>query len=220
MARDPYEILGVSRYADDEEIRRAYRRLAKQEHPDTEGGGDEDYFCALNDAYEKVRTEERRRATERRNDEQREQRRSRSHAPPWSRPRTRGRASRPGKGFAGAGGDIFDDFDMFSSFSGLSDMLWRMFGRDVSGFGRRASHRFGRFDDSEAAGRSAARRYRVSVELSAREAADGVSFDVRLPDGARTVEIPPGVRDGDELLYSEEAAPGRRVDLDVSVRVE
>ena len=34
MAEDPYKVLGVARDAPDEEIRRAYRKLAKQLHPD------------------------------------------------------------------------------------------------------------------------------------------------------------------------------------------
>jgi len=56
--RDLYEILGVGRDADDEEIKRAYRRLAREHHPDT--GGDEEQFKELTTAYEVLRNPETR----------------------------------------------------------------------------------------------------------------------------------------------------------------
>lgn len=53
MARDYYEILGVDRNADKEEIKRAYRRMARKYHPDVnkEPGADEK-FKEINRAYE------------------------------------------------------------------------------------------------------------------------------------------------------------------------
>jgi molecular chaperone DnaJ len=53
MARDYYEILGVSRDADKEEIKHAYRRLARKYHPDVnKEPGAEERFKEINRAYE------------------------------------------------------------------------------------------------------------------------------------------------------------------------
>src|SRR2546425_11624679 len=50
---DLYEILGVSRAASDEDIRRAFRRLARQYHPDVNNeNGAEIRFKEINAAYE------------------------------------------------------------------------------------------------------------------------------------------------------------------------
>jgi molecular chaperone DnaJ len=50
MARDYYEILGVAKNASPDEIKRAYRRLAREYHPDK--GGDEKKFKEINEAYQ------------------------------------------------------------------------------------------------------------------------------------------------------------------------
>lgn len=63
---DPYEVLGVSRDAGIEEIKRAFRALARQSHPDGNGGNRrcEERFRALVAAYEKICDEHRRRRAE------------------------------------------------------------------------------------------------------------------------------------------------------------
>jgi len=49
--RDYYEVLGVGKTASDDEIKKAFRRLAIQYHPDKEGGNEEK-FKEINEAYE------------------------------------------------------------------------------------------------------------------------------------------------------------------------
>ena len=51
MSKDYYNTLGVSKGASKEEIKKAYRKLAHQYHPD-KGGGDEDKFKEINEAYQ------------------------------------------------------------------------------------------------------------------------------------------------------------------------
>ena len=59
--RDYYEVLGVSRNASDDELKKAYRRLAKQYHPDTnKEQGAEARFVEINEAYETLSDPQRR----------------------------------------------------------------------------------------------------------------------------------------------------------------
>ena len=57
--KDYYEILGVAQNASPEEIKRAYRKLAHQHHPDKKGGN-EQKFKEINEAYQILSNEEKR----------------------------------------------------------------------------------------------------------------------------------------------------------------
>jgi molecular chaperone DnaJ len=66
VKRDYYDVLGVDRSADSQEIRRAYRRLAREYHPDVNKSSDaEDKFKELNEAYEVLSDADRRAAYDR-----------------------------------------------------------------------------------------------------------------------------------------------------------
>ena len=69
MAEDPYRVLGVSPDATDAEIKRSYRKLARQHHPDRNPGdaASEGRFKEIQAAYDKIETPEKRRKFDKQN---------------------------------------------------------------------------------------------------------------------------------------------------------
>ena len=63
MIDDPYKVLGVSPDASDEEIKRAYRKLAKQYHPDLNPGDEvaAKKMQQINAAYDQIKNPEKNR---------------------------------------------------------------------------------------------------------------------------------------------------------------
>lgn len=59
MAKDYYKVLGVEKNASEEEVKKAYRKLAHQYHPDKKGG-DEAKFKEVNEAYSVIGNKEKR----------------------------------------------------------------------------------------------------------------------------------------------------------------
>jgi len=59
MSASPYEVLGVPATASDDDLRRAYRRLLRETHPDT--GGDSQRFIAVQVAWERIGSPDARR---------------------------------------------------------------------------------------------------------------------------------------------------------------
>ncbi|NBB90428.1 MAG: DnaJ domain-containing protein [Spirochaetes bacterium] len=218
MGRDPYDILGVPRDAGDEEIRRAYRRLAKQEHPDTDGG-DENYFCRLNDAYESIRTPERRRAQARE--------RGRVDRQNWTGPGARGQRpawrSPPGGGAPGTargpgarpGGRPRSIFG--PDLSGLFD---RMFGGGLSGlFAGSAAGTVPWGGTPGGDTRGGDEHYRLEARLTPEQARRGVSMALELGERRHQIDVPAGVRDGDVLSFSESSPGGARISVELEIVV-
>ena len=110
MAEDYYAMLGVSKTANEEEIKRAYRRLAQQYHPDRKGG-DEQKFKKINEAYQVLSHKEKRAQYDRF-----------GHA-------FSGGAPGAGQGFSGFEGfDVnFDNFN-FGDMGDISDIFESFFG--------------------------------------------------------------------------------------------
>ena len=59
MSKDYYKILGVNRDASEEDVKKAYRKLAHKHHPD-KSGGDEEKFKEINTAYQVLSDKEKR----------------------------------------------------------------------------------------------------------------------------------------------------------------
>ncbi|HEY9748934.1 MAG TPA: molecular chaperone DnaJ [Allocoleopsis sp.] len=110
MARDYYEILGVSRDADKEEIKRAYRRLARKYHPDVnKEDGAEERFKEINRAYEVL-----------------------------SEPETRSRYDRFGEaGVGSAAGAGFQDMGDMGGFADIFESFFSGFSGGMGSTGRR-----------------------------------------------------------------------------------
>ena len=60
QTKDLYEILGVSRDASEDEIKKAFRQQARQYHPDNKETGDEEKFKEINQAYEILSDQQKR----------------------------------------------------------------------------------------------------------------------------------------------------------------
>lgn len=110
--RDYYEILGVSKSASDDEIKKAFRKLAVQHHPDKEGGSEEK-FKEINEAYEVLKDKQKRRRYD-----------QFGHAGVGGASGGGYSGGNPFEGFGGQGQNINFDFgeggfgDLFSSFFG------------------------------------------------------------------------------------------------------
>ena len=182
--KDFYEVLGVSKTATPEELKKAYRKLALEWHPDrNKAANANEKFKEINEAYA-VLSDKQKRATY-------DQFGSDAFA--------------PGAGMGGAGGQ-----DPFAGFRQQGPFSYNPFGDDfidpreifeqVFGFGFSGGQRSG--------GRQRRNAYEISISFM--EAVHGVTKEVMVPKGQagegsikKTIKIPAGVDSGSRIRFDE-----------------
>jgi DnaJ-class molecular chaperone len=193
--KDYYKTLGVSKSASAEEIKRAYRKLARQYHPDVNKKPEaEKRFKEINEANEVLSDPDKRKRYD-------------TVGPDWARFQQGGQ--QPG-GFQWVytgqpGADPFN-----GEAGGFSDFFRTLFGEGSADF-----------DTGPLFGRPSTRRRRSvagsdvehEVEVTLLEAYKGTerSLELRLPDGTSrrlSVKIPAGVRDAQRIRLAGQGAPG------------
>jgi len=205
--RDYFKVLGLERGADADAIKKAFRRLARQYHPDVNPGdaSAEARFKEISEAYEVLSDPEKRRRYE-------------QFGQYWSQS--------PG---AGAGFDV--DFGRYGSFDDfINDLLGRFGG--ASGFpgGFPGGFAGGGFPGGFAGGAAASAAAAVNLDAEATlkvsfgEAFRGSERSLQVNQERVQVRIPAGVRQGSRLRLKGKGnlqpSTGRRGDLYLNVQLE
>ena len=203
MANDPYQTLGVSRTATADDIRNAFRKIAKKNHPDLNPGDTaaEERFKAANTANEILSDPDRRGKFDRgeidaAGQDRQAPRPERQYSPRPERQYYRDFAGgEAGARYGGGGVDPEDFSDIFGEY----------------------------FAAREAAGsrprKGADRRYRLEVSFLA--AVNGATERLTLPGGETLdVRIPAGIEDGQTLRLRGKGDPGRNGGPDGDALIE
>ena len=196
MAQDPYQELGVSRSASADEIRKAFRGLAKELHPDRNAGNkaNEERFKRVTAAFDLLGDAEKKAKFDR----------GEIDADGRETMRGFGGGARgpggPGTGFGGGPGGFGARFDNVD----LDDILGEMFGgRGGGGRGFQA--------------RGADVRVRLEIDLE--DAILGASKRVAFEGKTLDVVIPKGAAEGQTLRLKGQGQPGRSGPGDVLVEL-
>jgi DnaJ-class molecular chaperone len=190
--KDPYTVLGLARGVDADQIKQAYRALARELHPDVNPGNKkaEERFKEITAAYDLLSDSEKRGKFDRGEIDASGQPQHRAH----STHRKGGpRGAGPGAGFGGFGGFGGGAFDFGSD---PNEILAEMMRRKEKGKKSSGPWGFGTTEDEPSKGQDA----HHSLKVSFQEAAKGITKRVTLATGKSVdVRIPPGSLDGQTL---------------------
>lgn len=193
--KDYYEILGIPETATQEEIKRAYRKKARQFHPDVSKEVDaEEKFKEVNEAHEALRDEARRAEYDQLKKHGYRNGDDFQRPPNWQ----------GGGGFnpeAFGGGDFGDFFEsIFGSAMGGAGG----FGGQAGGFGQAGARRRPQQGDD----------VKLKVMVALENAYHGGKSNIKIPAGGSqqsktlSVKIPAGVTDGQQLRLRSQGRPG------------
>lgn len=199
--KDYYKILGVPRDAKEDEIKKAYRKLARKYHPDvSKEANAEEHFKAVQEAYEVLKDSKKRAAYD-------------QLGANWQS----GQDFRPPPGWQGfsgfSGGDAGGFEDIHGAEGDFSDFFASLFG----GGGRARGFRRGRQADFSQRGSDEHAKISISLEDAFRGGTKTVHLQVPEADAygqmhmkSRTLKItiPKGIVSGQQLRLNQQGSPG------------
>jgi len=191
--KDYYNILGVDRNAEEKEIKKAYRKLARQHHPDVNPDDKtaEERFKDINEAHEVLSDPEKRRKYDQLGSSWQQWQRTGGDARGFDWSRWAGGAQPGGRGARVEYADLGDLGDLFR-------------GRDFSDFFQSVFGGAGATQTRPRRGQD----YNQPVEITLEEAFQGATRMIQ-KDGRRLeIKIPPGVKTGSKVRMAGEGSPG------------